>query len=436
MSSNKTFKPTEYELQCLATGCRFNDAGWSLSYSQCSQPSLIRTIYAQKKFSLRKDLDGIYIFADWLPIRRTLEGSAASVTYKSSGLAGVLGLDNLYLTFSGYWPEKGCLMKSCSFKETEAYSVCARLPEDNDRILVVASAGNTARAFAGVCSRNNIPLLVVIPEDNTDALWFDAPLSDCVKVISTPTGSDYYDAIALGDIICKSPAFLAEGGAKNVARRDGMGTTVLSAAAFIGRIPDCYFQAVGSGTGTIAAWESNLRLIEDGSFGSHRMRLYPVQNEPFTPMYDAWKAGSRNLLMKEEESDMARSLALQIGAKVLSNRKPPYSLCGGLYDALRDCGGDFEKGSNEDIARITDMFERLEGIDINPAAAIAIAGLEHAVKSGKVSKDETVMVNITGGGDKLFKRSHKVHFKKPDLILSPSGDPAEIQSAAEMLFKR
>lgn len=431
------FKPTEYELQCLATGSCFKDSGWSLSFSHCSQPSLIRTIYEQKKFNIRKDLDGIYIFADWLPVRRTLEGSAASVTYKSTGLASALGLENLYLTFSGFWPEKGCLMKSCSFKETEAFSVCARLPEDNDKVLVVASAGNTARAFAGVCSRNNIPLLVVIPEDNTDALWFDAPLNDCVKVISTPKGSDYYDSIALGDIICKSEAFMPEGGAKNVARRDGMGTTVLSATAFIGRIPDCYFQAVGSGTGAIAAWESNLRLIADGRYGTHKMRLFPVQNAPFTPMYDAWKASSRQLLMKEEDMDVARKLALKIGAKVLSNRKPPYSLCGGLYDAMKDCGGDFEIGTNEDIARISDLFEKTEGIDINPAAAIAVAGLENAVRAGKVAKDETIMVNITGGGEKLFKKTHDIHYKKPDLILDPlSESPEDIRKAAERLFKR
>jgi len=36
----------------------------------------------------------------------------------------------------------------------------------------------------------------------------------------------------------------------------------------IGRIPDFYFQAIGSGTGAIAAWEANLRFLADGRFGS------------------------------------------------------------------------------------------------------------------------------------------------------------------------
>ena len=131
-------------------------------------------------------------------------------------------------------------MTTCSFKETEAYSVCGRFDESAGRILVVASAGNTARAFAKVCSENNIPLLLSVPEDNLDALWFEEPLNDCVKLIAAQKGGDYFDAIHLSNVALKSGRFIAEGGAKNVARRDGMATTVLSAAAFIGRIPDYY----------------------------------------------------------------------------------------------------------------------------------------------------------------------------------------------------
>ena len=268
---------------------------WCLRTGSAIPPSLIRTEYEVKCIDIRSDDSGIYKFCDWLPVRRTLKGSAAPVTYKSEGLAAHLGLDNLYITFSGYFPEKGAEMTTCSFKETEAYSVCGRFDESAGRILVVASAGNTARAFAKVCSENNIPLLLSVPEDNLDALWFEEPLNDCVA-IAAQKGGDYFDAIHLSNVALKSGRFIAEGGAKNVARRDGMATTVLSAAAFIGRIPDYYFQAVGSGTGAIAAWEAAMRLEADGRFGPNRMKLMVSQNAPFVPMYDAWRADSRHML--------------------------------------------------------------------------------------------------------------------------------------------
>lgn len=426
------FKPTKYTLVCCADGHRIEDAGWTLEDPDCACPSLVRAEYENRQFNPREDLDGLYRYADWLPIKRTLKGSFPPVTYRSEGLAGELGLENLYITFSGYWPDKGARMATCSFKETEAYSVCGRLAENNERILVVASAGNTARAFAKVCSENGIPLLISIPEDNIDALWFTEPLNDCVKIMAAPKGSDYYDAIALADKVCSDPHFMAEGGAKNVARRDGMGTTLLSAVETIGRIPDAYFQAIGSGTGAIAAWENNLRLISDGRFGTHRMRLYPSQNSPFTVMYDSWKIHSRTLV--EFPPEKARKAAEEIKAKVLSNRKPPYTLAGGLFDAMDDAGGDIFKVTNDELDLWKEKFLQLEGIDIHNAAAVAVASLAQAAAEGKVRKDEVIMLNITGGGEQLAKSEHDVVYAEPHLVLDPGLSAEEVVSAVLELF--
>ena len=426
------FEGTRYNLMNVADGHEFEDKGWTLADPQAESPSLVRAVYENHLFTPREDLDGLYRYADWLPVKRTLKGSCAPVTYKSEALAAELGLSNLYITFSGWWPEKGARMSTCSFKETEAYSVCGRLDPENKRILVVASAGNTARAFAKVCSDNNIPLLISIPEDNIGALWFSEPLNDCVKIIASPKGSDYFDAIALSDKVCTDPAFMAEGGAKNVARRDGMGTTLLSAVEKTGRIPDAYFQAIGSGTGTIAVWENNLRLLEDGRWGSHKMRLYPSQNDPFTIMYDSWKQHSRQLV--EMTPDQARKAAADIDAKVLSNRKPPYSLAGGLFDAMEDAGGYMFKVTNDQLRFWKKRFQELEGIDIHDAPAVAVASLAQAVREGAVKKDEMIMLNITGGGEELARSGQKVVYARPQLILDPDLPAEKIVAAVKQLF--
>jgi cysteate synthase len=416
------FKPTNYLLQSMATGALFEDTGWLLEAPGENKPTLIRAIYKEKQLVLKDESFGLYKFASWLPIRRMLKGSSAPITYRSQHLAKALGLTNLYITFNGYWPEKGASMSTCSFKETEAYSVCARLNPKQGKVLVVASAGNTARAFARVCSDNNITLLLCVPEDNMNALWFDEPLNDCVKLAVTASGSDYFDAIHLSNLACKCDGFIAEGGAKNVARRDGMGTTVLSAATFIGRIPDYYFQAVGSGTGAIAAWEANLRLIDDGRFGEHKMKLIVSQNHPFVPMYNAWKAGSREMLAYDDTE--ARRHVEEIDAKVLSNRKPPYSITGGLFDALTDTEGDVVKMTNADAVHANQLFIETEGIDLHPAAAIATASLIKASKEGSLPPDAVVMLNITGGGEERFRKEKKLHYLKPSLTfeITPSID--------------
>jgi len=340
-------------------------------------------------------------------------------------------MENLYITLSGYVPKRGARMETCTFKETEAFSVCARMKKNEKRILVIQSAGNTARAFARVCSDNDIPLVVCIPNDNVNDLWFLKKLKPCVKIVATPHGTDYYDAISLGEKLCKDPRYMAEGGAKNVARRDGMGTTLLSAVSVIGKIPDAYFQAIGSGTGAIAAWENAQRLGEDGRYGENRMRIYCVQNAPFTIMYDSWKADSRDLLpLSPEESRRNSEVIL---AKVLSNRKPPYSLAGGLYDALKQSGGDMYKVTNDEIVYwMLQMFNK-EGYDIFPAAAAAVAALKQALEEGTVRPDETVMLNITGAG-MLNATSKGFELKTPDLVLSPDLSPEEIISSVDKLF--
>lgn len=426
------FNPTKYSICNVVTGESLEDQGWTLEDSR-EPSSLIRAIYQQKQINDLGEEYGIYRYADWLPIKRILKGSCAPVTYKSEALAKYLGLENLYITFSGHFPKVGANMKTCSFKETEAYSVCGRMAEHSDKILVVSSAGNTARAFAQVCSDNNIPLLLTVPEDNLSALWFDAPLNPCVKLVASRSGADYFDAIHVGNIACKSDMFFAEGGAKNIARRDGMATTMLSATLAIGQIPDYYYQAVGSGTGAIAAWEANLRLIADGRFGNTKSKLMLSQNGPFTIMADAWEAKSRAL--PELDDNLAREQVEEIDAKVLSNRRPPYSIGGGLYDALVDTDGEIMVADNSELRSAAKLFLELEGVDIYSAPAVALATLIKSVEEGKIDKSKIVMLNITGGGEKLRQEGKELFYLKPSAIFDIDPDEEYVIKTVESLFK-
>ncbi|MEA1987474.1 MAG: cysteate synthase [Candidatus Marinimicrobia bacterium] len=403
---------TNYKLKCLGCGEIFDD-NQQLLHESCEEKAFLRAIYDKKQIELKDDSNGLYKFADWLPINHTLEGSGAPITYKSKKMCDELGLENLFITFSGYWPKKNAKMLTGSFKECEAYSVCGRLPEKYDKTLVVASAGNTAKAFAKVCSDNNLPLVIVIPEDSLKEMFLKDKLNPCVKLVVAGGKSDYYDAIKLADLICNNDGYFPEGGAKNVARRDGMGTTVLSATTTIGEIPDYYFQAVGSATGAISAWEANLRLIEDGNYGNKKMKLMISQNAPFLLLNESWKRKSRELFNYEDKD--ARAKIEIIDAKVLSNRKPPYGLIGGLFDALSDTNGETLFATNEEAKKAKELFYKVEGIDISSAPAVAFASLIKAKNENKIKKDAIISLNITGGGNELFKKENRVNYFKPTM---------------------
>ena len=123
-----------------------------------------------------------------------------------------------------------------------------------------------------------------------------------------------------------------------------------------------------------------------------------------------------------------------IDAKVLSTRKPPYSIAGGVYDCMKDTQGEMYAVTNAEIRHCAAMFKELEGVDIYAASGAALAGLVQASNAGAVGRDDVIMLNITGGGELHFKKDCKVHMLKPSLVISPSEDRAKIIREIEGLF--
>ena len=75
----KDFNATRYKLKNIATERVFDDEGWTLEDKQSHVPSLIRAVYESKQIRPKGEEHGIYRFADWLPVKRTLSGSCAPV---------------------------------------------------------------------------------------------------------------------------------------------------------------------------------------------------------------------------------------------------------------------------------------------------------------------------------------------------------------------
>lgn len=407
----------KYLLNCPVCGRTLPDHYTNDCPKGCN--GLVRADYRKKNLTIQP-LPGMFRFSDWLPVNGHLPSDAGPVTYKSEALARELGLSNLYIGFSGYWPERGAAIDSCSFKELEALPTIIRLRERGNGIIQVSSAGNTGRAFCQVSAFTGAPVLIVVPEKSKDRLWTTIP-ADNVCLITVD--GDYTDSIEFGEALCRLPGIIAEGGAKNVARRDGMGTVMLDGAVTAGRLPDRYFQAVGSGTGGIAAWEASMRLVGDGRFGATLPRLHLIQNEPFVPMPNAWQDNRREIIPENDMPDARRAIS-QVYADVLTNRHPAYSVAGGVYDALTATGGTMDGVTNSQAVEAEKLFVEAEGIDPDPAASVCVASLIKAVESGSVGKDECILLNITGGGY-IRAAEEKEQFTVKPMFRIKAGSPVD-----------
>jgi len=53
-----------------------------------------------------------------------------------------------------------------------------------------------------------------------------------------------------------------------------------------------------------------------------------------------------------------------------------------------------------------ELFADTEGPDLDPAAAVAVAALERAVRAGTIAPDETILLHVTGGGRRQLPRKN------------------------------
>ncbi len=415
---------SHFHIRCSKCGKELKDT--FCAFCEHCTDSLLTTEYI---VPFRDDCgQGIWKF-NWLPVHAPTFEQPCTVVYQSQWLARHLALEHLYIAYNGFWPERGALLQTCTFKEFEAAVVLQNALENGIKGLVVASAGNTARAFAHLSVVAGFPVIIVVPRMCLMEMWY-LESSSTVPTLAVGDG-DYSDAIDVARRISAIANFPFEGGVKNVAKRDGLGATILESVSRIGRLPDHYFQAVGSGTGGIGVWEMSERLLREGRFGGSLPRLHLAQNLPFAPMVKAWERRSRELA----QEDLRPELIGQISTRVLSTRYPAYSVQGGVFDALTATSGRMYGVTNREVFESMELFSNLEGVDIVAASGVAVGALIQAVKAKAVSKDDVILLNITGGGEIVLGREKKTYNVEATFVSKKVTD-AEIKEIVCEILKK
>lgn len=309
-----------------------------------------------------------------------------------------IGLENLWCLVSGWSPDNGAEFSTGSFKELEALGVLARVSDQTGKVLAVSSAGNAGKAFLEIGAEYSIPAVIVVPESALYKMRAPLPKSERSPLLLVIRESCYPDAIEMVSHLFQSlpDALVTESGCYNVARRDAIGVLAHSFFQQQGFIPDHYVQAVGSATGAIAVYEAFNRILGAGLSQSSMSRIHLVQNEPFTPIVDAWNRGMDRT--EAISADTTKQLVDQAIAKTLSNPNPPYHVRGGIRDVLQGSGGCAYAVDNKAIEGALRMLNEALGMVCYPEAGAALAGLMQGVAKGTIGREESVLLHVTGGG--------------------------------------
>ena len=404
---------SKYKLRCLHTNEMIEDE-YTLHHTD---GALLVTEYSEQ-LSIDNSKDGMLKYQDWFPNIGLSQRNAGTTTYKANELGTQIGMNDLWVTFHGYWPEKGGMCPTGSFKDMEAVPTIMRLKEKGCKGMICASAGNTARAFSYFCGLENFPLIVIVGKDRAERLYLPANHPNkSVKLIVIEDG-DYYDAKVFSKKISQHlDSWQMEGGIHNVARRDGIGSLIIDAAFTIGELPAHYFQGIGGGPGPVGVHEMANRLIEAELFEGPVPRQHVSQNEEHCPIHNAWQAKRPHLTDSDFPED-----EVEVFSDLLLNKAPAYQIKGGVYDTLVESDGQTYIVSKEDAKKAKTMFESIEGIDIMSPAAVALASLIQSLDSGDIGADDCTVLNISGGGVERMKSDMKIVQITPWKTVSKNDD--------------
>jgi threonine synthase len=269
-----------------------------------------------------------------------------------------------------------------SFKDRQASLAVSALKAAGIDECVMASTGNASAAYAAYCARAGIKLWVFVPSLVPVEKMHEATLygAEVIKVTGT-----YDQAKVIAARFAERHGLHIDRGAKAIVGKESMKTIAFEIAEQLRwKAPDWYIQAVSGGIGPVGVWKGFCELKRMGLIDK-LPQMGIIQAEGCSPMAQAFEAG------RETAEPMTPHTAIT----VLATGDPghAYTL---LYRAIKEHGGAMAGVTDGDAFRAMRRLARVEGFSVEPAAAVAFAGLEKLLAEGIIKPDETVVVSASG----------------------------------------
>jgi threonine synthase len=165
-------------------------------------------------------------------------------------------------------------------------------------------------------------------------------------------------------------------------RIEGKKTMGLELAEQLGwELPDVIFYPTGGGTGLIGMWKAFAELEAVGFIGSKRPRMVAVQASGCAPIVRAFEAGEETAPRWENAHTIASGIRVPqaIGDFL-------------ILRAVRESGGFATAVSDESIVAAVDEVAREDGLLLSPEGGATVAAWQQALASGRVRRDERVVL--------------------------------------------
>jgi threonine synthase len=132
-------------------------------------------------------------------------------------------------------------------------------------------------------------------------------------------------------------------------------------------------------------------LIKVGLVENSACKIYTAQAAGCAPIINALRKGT-DLVTPVKPNTIASSIAI-------GNPADGYY----VIQAVKESGGWGESVTDEEILEGVKLLARTEGIFTEPAGGTEIAVAKKLIESGRIPKDESIVVSITGNGYKTLE---------------------------------
>jgi threonine synthase len=288
-----------------------------------------------------------------------------------------------------------------SFKDRVVSVALSKALEFDFKVAACASTGNLANSVAANAASAGMESYIFIPHDLEEGKVLGTLVfgTNLIGIRGT------YDEV---NRLCSEIAAKYKWAFVNINIRayyaEGSKTLFFETMEQLGwKVPNHVVVPMASGSLLTKVWKSMKEFHDLGLISSKKCKVHGAQATGCGPIATAVKNGWE-LFKPVRPNTIAKSLAIGNPAD-------------GFYamGAIRDSGGWAEDVSDEEIIDGIKLLAETEGIFTETAGGVTVGVTQKLIEQGKIKKDETVVICITGNGLKTQEAVAK-HVGKPKLI--------------------
>jgi threonine synthase len=327
----------------------------------------------------------IHHYSEFLPVTPatpavTLHEGNTPLIRVDRFVAAIGGAFDLWLKFEGVNP-------TCSFKDRGMSVAVSKAVERRAQAVICASTGNTSASAAAYAARAGLKCVVLLPHGNIALGKLAQALMYGAATVAVEGSFD--DALRIVRELGETAPFEVVNSI-NPARIEGQKTAAFEICDQLGRAPDIHCLPVGN-AGNITAYWKGYQQYHAAGLSDRKPRMFGFQAAGAAPIVDGHPIAKPATV----------ATAIRIGN--------PASWSGAT-NALKESNGFIDKIPDEETLAAYTLIARTEGIFVEPACAVPLAGIIRCLKVGRIPPGSVVAATMTGHG-----------LKDPDTALKTAG---------------